>query len=98
MRISDWSSDVCSSDLPTALSGPPGAQGAGRIGKPIQTIFQGADFPASEAERALELIPHAAAEQPRRPDQALRQIAVDRIHLVREVADIGDYRDRKTVV
>src|SRR3546814_7359397 len=62
MRISDWSSDVCSSDL------------------------------FLKTGRALEFVPHAAAEEPRRSNQPLRPVAVDRINLVGEIANIGKYR------
>src|SRR3546814_16796939 len=34
MRISDWSSDVCSSDLPAARRGPPGSASAHRSPDP----------------------------------------------------------------
>src|SRR3546814_5855972 len=70
MRISDWSSDVCSSDLICWSIGP---------------VFL-------KTGRALEFVPHAAAEEPRRSNQPLRPVAVDRINLVGEIANIGKYR------
>src|SRR3546814_7942759 len=78
MRISDWSSDVCSSDLPPVRPGRegldpghrPGAQpdtarrADGRVGGLVHPRFAGAD---------LQLrIARAAARQPRRRVQIAR--------------------------
>src|SRR3546814_15503290 len=42
--------------------------------------------------RVLEFVRHAAAEGPRRSNQPLRPVAVDRINMVGEIANIGKYR------
>src|SRR3546814_5741962 len=83
MRISDWSSDVCSSDLPGGIRAEP-AQHESRQGLEVAGIRH-----AVERERPFDLVHrHAAVEQPGAvvaPHRvrivlavALRQIAGDR--------------------
>src|SRR3546814_19825054 len=59
MRISDWSSDVCSSDLATVLAGPPSSRrsnpsiGSGRVWVTITRGRSGGKSNASSASLAV---------------------------------------------
>src|SRR3546814_1380041 len=70
MRISDWSSDVCSSDLPYRPAGAYAGRGrhsGDRLRLPAGRALQPADSPYA---RALS----PPAEQPGAPDPDLRQL------------------------
>src|SRR3546814_4267327 len=58
MRISDWSSDVCSSDLP--LSGPGGASRAGTLAVALHPAVGAARRGAGVAGRHLPADPRRA--------------------------------------
>src|SRR3546814_3330678 len=56
MRISDWSSDVCSSDLPA----PPGRGGRGAAGRHLPRDHRG---PAAAVRRAVAALPGDGRDQ-----------------------------------
>src|SRR3546814_3386554 len=72
LRISDWSSDVCSSDLNSALAPPPAKAGGGWEGVPTVRMIQKAPLPnppLPSQGRGLKLTAEAAparAGKPRR--------------------------------
>src|SRR3546814_7199274 len=76
MRISDWSSDVCSSDLPIWLS---------RIGT-SGGLF--AAVPASASARKAALIIRISVNPQHRPNEPARDIGAQdrRVHIAREHA------------
>src|SRR3546814_5814798 len=60
MRISDWSSDVCSSDLPESPAAQAAARAAARAGRPVRRRFgcaSAASFPERWTSNRLSL-PH----------------------------------------
>src|SRR3546814_19915075 len=61
MRISDWSSDVCSSDLQYAFDQKAERRLAGKIGAIARDINAGQhDFPIASINQRLDLVDHSA--------------------------------------
>src|SRR3546814_17274315 len=59
MRISDWSSDVCSSDLPAQTGGPAKREGDGRAPAGVFAIGEAFGY-ATQAPTALPYAPMQA--------------------------------------
>src|SRR3546814_8235217 len=59
MRISDWSSDVCSADLRPDITGILGDSGGIQPGLLAAEIFTASSFPAEVADLNLEVANHA---------------------------------------
>src|SRR3546814_17273004 len=59
MRISDWSSDVCSSDLPAQTGGPAKREGDGRAPAGVFAIGEAFGY-AAQAQTALPYAPMQA--------------------------------------
>src|SRR3546814_15568884 len=95
MRISDWSSDVCSSDLPVAvLVLAPRAAGAWRVA--ADAVRPGRDFLFGEVARRRDLERrHARGHQSQRPciDIAAVVLAGERIEMRGEIGR-ASWRER----
>src|SRR3546814_11613527 len=99
MRISDWSSDVCSSDLPGKLHPRgPGRHRRAPHGR-ARSAEAGADQPAARPRRNAELREPSQGRELRHARRAVRARGVDRARRIRRGAAEGiQPADRKSVV
>src|SRR3546814_5488731 len=82
MRISDWSSDVCSSDLPVVVENKPGGGGAVGLMMVSHTKPDGYTL-GMGATGAIAVNPHRPGASPLKPEQDLTPVAkLDNIPLV----------------
>src|SRR3546814_1456364 len=72
MRISDWSSDVCSSDLPDPRAGNGGKQSAGGVGPDRYSCRRDSHHPVRLSQRRAALHLRAAADREGRSASAAR--------------------------
>src|SRR3546814_19264039 len=91
MRIIDWSSDVCSSDLPATSSGPYGTTSSKRcsIARNVMSVTGGWGMPERSALR-----PPTPSTTPRSSSSSLRTQPTGRAQTVRSQTT----SDRKRVV
>src|SRR3546814_1964671 len=77
MRISDWSSDVCSSDLPLAACQPTHEGAAGCAGRQAGTVVGTGDFQLWVTIGDDDLTLDALRHHPLEPAQATQREAED---------------------
>src|SRR3546814_14137191 len=101
MRISDWSSDVCSSDLPARRRASQSAAESGLPRQleptPVDTVSPSRDRTTVTAARSVSVLSFGLAPSPKSPADALSAIVLTNVMSLPEIL-LSTIADPKSVV